>query len=266
MEIRRIAFSILTVILMISCTGCTIGGDADTLTVWSGKSFTTKSGNKLWYNILDPIDIEEGKSYPLVIFLHGAGERGDDNKAQLVHIAPIFEKDSIRKKYPSYVLFPQCPKEGFWAALEQVDGQWLPTSKGSPEPSLHGVMKLVNNMTEQYPIDTTRIYISGLSMGGFGTFDYVAREPQRFAAAIAICGGGDTSYAHRYAHLPMKIFHGTKDNVVSAELSRASYAALLDAGATRVEYIEYPEGNHDIWNQAFNEKGILDWLYAQRKK
>ena len=126
-------------------------------------------------------------------------------------------------------------------------------------------MKVLDKMISLYQIDTNRIYISGLSMGGFGTFDYLARKPNFFAAAIPICGGGDPEFAKNYKHVPIKIFHGAKDEVVPASLSQEMYQALTDAGAVDVEYIEFPDGNHDVWNDAYAHKGLLEWMYGQNK-
>lgn len=262
---RQLVFILF--IIIFSCKQAPKQG-AETIqsVTWEAVSFYDSLGNVIHYNYLKPLKEEDALLYPLVLFLHGAGERGDDNEKQLVHIAPIFESDSIRKKYPSFTVFPQCPEEDFWAKMEQVDGNWTPISSGPPAPSLSRVMNLVDNLIEQYPIDTNRIYISGLSMGGFGTFDYLARAPHKFAAAIPICGGGDTTYAESYAHVPMKIFHGAADKVVSPQLSRDIYNALQKAGAGDVEYIEFPGVGHDAWTPAFEYEGLLDWMYKQKKQ
>ena len=233
---------------------------------WQASSSYDSTGNLVSiYNYLEPIEVSEDKKYPLVLFLHGAGERGDDNKAQLKHIAPLFASDSIRELYPSYVVFPQCPEGQYWGSVDTSEGDWTPSSSLPPEKSLAGVMKLLDNMIDLYQVDTNRIYVSGLSMGGFGTFDYLARKPHFFAAAIPICGGGDPDFAGNYKHVPMKIFHGAKDEVVPASLSREMYRALIDAGAEEVEYIEFPEGRHDVWNEAYAYEGLLDWMYGQNK-
>ena len=232
---------------------------------WEATHFYDREGNVIGFNYIQPIDQKDDELYPLVLFLHGAGERGDDNEAQLVHIAPIFASDSIRKAHPSFVVFPQCPTEQFWAPLQLTEGEWRINSGGPPDPSMSKVMALVDNMIKQYPIDTNRLYISGLSMGGFGTFDYLARQPDKWAAAVPICGGGDLNYANSYAHVPMKIFHGAMDQVVPVTLSREIHQALMDAEASDLEYIEFPEGGHGVWNDAYDHEGLLDWMFSQRK-
>ncbi len=126
-------------------------------------------------------------------------------------------------------------------------------------------MHLMDRLIEQYPIDTNRIYVSGLSMGGFGTFDLLARKPEKFAAAIPICGGGDPLFTEKYQHLPMKIFHGADDEVVPSSLSIEMYEALLEAGAKNVEYIEFPGVGHDAWTPAYAREGLLEWMYSQNK-
>ena len=236
------------------------------VTTWQASTYYDSTGTLVsTYNYLEPIEVSDDEKYPLVLFLHGAGERGNDNEAQLKHIAPLFASDSIRELYPSYVVFPQCPEGQYWGSLDTTEGEWTPSSVLPPEKSLAGVMKLIDNMIGLYQVDTNRIYISGLSMGGFGTFDYLARKPHFFAAAIPICGGGDSDFAVKYSHVPMKIFHGAKDEVVPATLSREMYRALMDAGAKEVEYIEFPEGRHEVWNEAYAHEGLLDWMYGQNK-
>ena len=265
----KLLFPLLMLMLLVSCKPKS-GTDADhpefsAKEVFKKDSFKDNNGNTLLYNILDPVDIKGGERYPLMVFLHGAGERGDDNEAQLMHIAPIFAKDSIRKVHPSYVIFPQCPEDDRWGAIEEGEGRWIADATKEATTPMEGVMALIDQLITDLPIDTNRIYISGLSMGGYGTYDILSRRPNTFAAAVSICGGGDINAVSRYAHVPMKIFHGTKDSVVPVQFSRDMYKALKGASAANVEYIEYPEGTHNVWDKAYAEPTILDWIYSQKK-
>lgn len=218
------------------------------------------------HRYLEPYKIDENEKYPLVIFLHGAGERGSDNESQLVHIANIFLDEELRKVYPAYVIFPQCPKEEYWAnvKIDRKKGIWTPDFNQPFTLPLRKVRSLISNLVKEHQIDKNRIYVAGLSMGGFGTLDLLSRPPNFVAAAIAICGGGDTSLVHNYKDIPLKIFHGAKDPVVPVELSRDLNQALIKVNGKH-QYIEYPEGDHLVWNQAFEEEWLIPWLFAQKK-
>ena len=233
--------------------------------IFKKETFKDDSGNTLHYNLLDPLKMNDDDVYPIIVFLHGAGERGDDNESQLAHIAPIFTRDSIRKAHPSFVLFPQCPKEERWGAIDEVEGRWVANAGLETTQPMKGVLGLLDQLIESLPIDTNRIYVSGLSMGGYGTYDILYRRPEMFAAAVTICGSGDESVVAKYAHVPIKIFHGTKDQVVPVDYSRRMYKALKSANARNLEYIEYPEGKHNVWDKAYSEPTLLDWIYSQKK-
>lgn len=236
-----------------------------TITGYEPVSHYDEKGDLTPYNFLQPVRNETIEKYPLVVFLHGAGERGNDNNAQLTHIAPIFLQDSIRKKYPSYVLFPQCPENKTWSPVDVVNGEWLPLENAEATGPMKRLITIIDEFIETHDVDTNRIYISGLSMGGYGTFDILTRMPGTFAAALPICGGANLANASNYSHVPMKIFHGAKDQAVPVKLSRSIYQVLKAAGNPDLEYIEYPEGEHNVWNEAYEEEGILDWLYGQKK-
>lgn len=232
------------------------------------REFTAKEGHTLPYRILYPKNYTSKKKYPLVLFLHGAGERGADNEIQLVHGSKLFEK--YREDFPAIVIFPQCPKDSYWASA-QVNRNTTPLSisfdykNNDIKWPLEAALSLVKELSKKESVDKKRIYITGISMGGMGTFEAISREPKLFAAAIPICGGGDTTYCDRYAKkLPLWIFHGAVDKVVSVELSRAMYAALKNQQAV-VKYTEYPGVDHNSWDNAFAEPEYLPWLFAQKK-
>jgi predicted peptidase len=226
------------------------------------KTFTGPKGGKLPYRLLRPDPYEDGKSYPLVVFLHGAGERGNDNEAQLIHGVPEFDKPENRKKYPCFLVAPQCPAGKKWSDVDwSSDVSRLP-----PEPSGPGalVLQLIDALRKQYRIDAARIYLTGLSMGGYGTWDLLMRRPDLFAAAVPICGGGDETQAAKIAHIPVWVFHGTLDNAVKVQRSRHMVAALEKAGG-RPRYTEYPDERHASWVPAYRSPAMMKWLFAQRK-
>lgn len=222
----------------------------------------------LRYRILYPAKYKKHKAYPLMVFLHGAGERGSDNEAQLTHGSSLFLKPQNRKYFESIVIFPQCPKDSFWARIKRdpKTGIAIDSEKEPPIPQ-QLVRSLMDSMVINHHVNDRKIYIGGLSMGGFGTYDMVARDPEFFTAALAICGIADIPhYVQQAKHVPLWIFHGDKDPVVSVEPNRELYKALMTAGAPIVSYSEYPGVGHDSWNNAFAEPKLLPWLFSQKKK
>lgn len=221
--------------------------------------------NILPYRMSKPQNFNENDTikYPLILFLHGSGERGFDNELQITYIDKIFGSESFRKKYACFVLAPQCPEEMRW-----VDVDWNLTTHKIPD-SMSEPMKLVvimlNNVLRNYPIDKNRIYITGLSMGGYGTWDLIARFPNLFAAAIPICGGGDENTANLIYKIPIWTFHGAKDKVVPVSRTQNMVKAIQAQGGTP-KYTEYPNEGHLVWNLAYTTVGIWDWLFGQVKK
>ena len=216
------------------------------------------------YRILKPLHTEKEKKVPLVLVLHGAGERGMDNTAQLVHGSALFLDPKNREKFPCFVLFPQCPPGKRWVEVDW--GQ--KTSHAQPkEPSdpMRLTRHLLDQLLSKEPIDEKRIYITGLSMGGFGTWDFAARYPDLTAAIAPICGGADDSTAPRLKDIPVWAFHGAKDTAVWPERSRSMIQALRKTGATP-RYTEYEKVGHDSWNNAFREPEFLPWLFSHVKK
>jgi len=219
-------------------------------------------GAKLAYRLLQPGKTEAGKKYPLVVFLHGAGERGDDNKAQLKHGASLFTKPEAREKFPCFVIAPQCPKDQTWSA---VKGWTDPESfQQEPKPAMKLLLGAVEALEKEFAIDPDRIYVTGLSMGGYGSWDLITRHPEKFAAAIPVCGGGDKEKIAVAKGVPVWAFHGLADNVVPPARSQEMVAALRAAGG-KAAHTEYPGVAHDSWTYAYGEPNLLPWLFAQHR-
>jgi predicted peptidase len=198
------------------------------------------------YRILLPKNYDARKEYPLLVFLHGVGERGIDNELQLKFGSSLFTPDSIRDKYPAFVVFPQCPKSEHWYF------DW----------GIARVKGLVDTLSAIYLLDTARIYIAGLSMGAYGTYAVVAENPELFSAAVAISGDGDETKASAMAKTRWRIFAGKKDEVVPSGKSEKMANALRKAGAS-VSFTLYPDADHKgSWEKAFAEPDFCSWIFS----
>lgn len=220
-----------------------------------------QGGTRLPYRLLRPLQVEPGRRYPLVVFLHGMGERGNDNDRQLTHGLAEFVRDDRRTKYPCFVVAPQCPDDQMWVNLPARDAPHAMAEQ--PTGPMRLTMELVTSLTRELPIDPKRLYVVGLSMGGFGVWDILQRHPRTFAAAVPVCGGGDIALADRIKAVPVWVFHGARDTVVLPARSRDMVAALKEAGGSP-RYTEYPEVGHDSWTAAFASDELLAWLFDQR--
>lgn len=237
--------------------------ELDPSTLFEAREYADQDGNVLRYRLLKPVEFDPAERYPLVIFLHGSGERGEDNRAQLKHGAVEFCQPERRQQFPCYVLAPQCPAGMKWANYEKRDEgiQML----DEPSPQLRLLMELVQAMLDDSAIDKNRVYLTGLSMGGYGSWDALARWPEFFAAAVPICGGGDTKTASRFSHVPVWCFHGDQDTSVPVEYSRSMIQALQSAAGTP-KYTEYPGVGHDSWTETYQNEALYQWLFEQRRR
>lgn len=251
-------------IVLISLSVMTAAQD---LNLFQKKQFII-GNDTLPYRLLLPENYDASKKYPLVFFLHGAGERGNDNEKQLVHGAKLFLKEEVRRDYPAIVVFPQCPQNSFWSNVDfrMENGKRVFGFKAQGEPTI--AMKLAQELLysimKDYPVNKRQVYAGGLSMGGMGTFEIVRRNPKLFAAAFPICGGGEPTTASVMKKTKWWVFHGGKDDVVPPELSEKMVDALKAAKAA-VKFTLYPDANHNSWDPAFAEPELLSWLFKQKK-
>lgn len=230
---------------------------------FSRERYVGEKGDTLNYRMLFP-DADRFRKYPLVIFLHGSGERGDDNDAQLKWGVMNFATDQNMMLHPAIVIAPQCPEKMTWSNV--THGKDDEALELQPEPSkpMALVIGLIHQLIKTMPVDTDRIYITGLSMGGFGTYDAIERYPYLFAAAVPVCGGGDTSRVAEIAHIPMWIFHGADDPAVNPVYDLRMLEALTRTGA-RPGFTEYPEVGHFSWIAAYSDPVMMEWLFRQHK-
>ena len=214
------------------------------------------------YRMLIP-DYNPSRKYPLVLFLHGAGERGADNDAQLKWGVTQFATDENMSRFPAIVIAPQCPAGAGWANVNRTDNGF--SFKSEPSRSMEMVLALVDEVIGALPVDTSRIYITGLSMGGFGTFHAISLRPDLFAAALPVCGGGDLNDVGKYADLPIWVVAGAEDSVVSPQLSIDIVNELMRLGKSP-GYTQYPEVGHFSWLMVYRDPLILSWLFRQQKE
>lgn len=228
---------------------------------YAKKTFSSNE-QTLNYRFLTPDKIAANQKYPLVLFLHGAGERGDDNTRQLIHGLPEFIKPENRKDFPCFAVAPQCPAERKWAEVDWSKTEHNMTEEWSIPLGL--TRELLHQIIQDYPVDTNRLYITGLSMGGYGTWDYIQREPGFFAAAVPVCGGADENYADRLTKLPIWAFHGDQDRAVPVIRTTRMIEAIKTAGGSPKMTI-YPGVGHNSWSQTYANREVLAWLFAQKK-
>jgi predicted peptidase len=241
------------------------------LNIYERKEFVTASGKVLPYRILFPENYDRKKKYPLILFLHGAGERGTDNERQLIHGSRLFLKEENRKNFPAIIVIPQCPEDSYWSSVK-IDRSKQPMQiefdyAAEVNWPLDAANMLVKNIAREEAVDLERLYITGLSMGGMGTFEAVFRFPNNYAAALPICGGGNTeTYDQRVRNTAFRVFHGSADAVVDVNLSRNMVKKLQELKVKKVEYKEYAGVNHNSWENAFAEPDFLSWMFQQRRK
>lgn len=209
------------------------------------------------------IETGQGKHPALILFLHGMGERGADNLRQTRHGIPELLAWLKKERKHCIVIAPQCPQDAVWSNLNGgFKGADQLSIKKMPSYPMKLVFDVVDGMVIRHQVDRARIYITGLSMGGYGTFDALARRPDFFAAAMPVCGGGDRKTADRFKHVPIWVFHGAADKVVPAQMSRTMVDALKSAGGSP-KYTEYPKVGHDAWSPTYANPAVWRWLFSQ---
>ena len=213
-------------------------------------------GKERTYAVYVPDSYKPKTPCPLVVFLHGAGERGQDGRRQTqVGIGPAILK--WPERFPCIVLMPQCPSDAWWSK----DGTDWSSKLKDGGSHIDESMRLV---LDEYNVDPKRIYLTGLSMGGYGTWTYGVKHIDTFAALMTICGGGRISDAETLATVPIRVFHGGSDSVVPPAKSREMVDAVRAAGGD-IEYTEYPGVDHNSWDATYSDPDVIAWLLSQRK-
>jgi acetyl esterase/lipase len=230
-------------------------GPTDPYGGMEGRLFDAGGGFTMPYRLGKPPAYNAATKYPLVIFLHGSGESGTDNRLNISKNigtngpGSVFTTAANQAKFPTFFIAPQSPNANIG---------WMSGSK-----PLVAVLKLITALEAEFSIDPKRLYVTGLSLGGMGTWTIITENPDLFAAAIPMSGSGDPSMAAKIVKVPIWDFHGAIDPAVNVSGSRLMIAALRAAGANP-RYTEYPNGMHDIWFMAYNTPDLLPWMNTQR--
>jgi predicted peptidase len=226
------------------------------LNKFEARVFKDSSGKSIPYRLFKPRPDDPARKYPLVLFLHGAAGIGADNKNQFAGgnqvPAEVLTREENLGKHPCFILAPQCPRTDSWTGYFN-----------QPTDAMRSSLAALKAVQKEFNIDAQRLYVVGLSMGGSGVWDLIAREPGLFAAAVPICGAGNPAKAPLYAPQHIWCFHGDKDPLVDVSYARKMIAAIKKAGG-HPRYTEYPGVGHNSYVNAFNEPELLPWLFSQK--
>lgn len=235
---------IIVLFLVVACTAPAWAQHASVHKEYSRKGF-----KGMTYGIFVPTDYDRTKTYPLILYLHGSGDTVSHDRK--------WYGAEWQKEHPTFVITPKT--------LERNQGWGNTWSKDHAEATVKA-LAIVDSLTKVYSIDKSRLYLYGISMGGFGTFSILQKNPGKFAGAFAICGGSDPAAAGSLLNTPLWIFHGDADDIVPVRLSRDVYNEMIRLGGKKVKYTEYPGVKHNSWENAMKEPGLGEWLFAQKLK
>jgi predicted peptidase len=216
------------------------------------QSFTAEDGAAIAYWLMSPAKLEQGREYPLVLALHG---RGGSTQA-----GNELGSESLRRKFPCFVMAPASTKSGHWLRPSGMSRR----SSTETKPMLPAALEAMDAMIKKLPIDSGRVYVTGQSMGGAGTFGSLTLRPDTFAAAIPVCGRWDPKDAGKMNDVAMWVFHGDNDKVVPTDHSRKMVAALKKVGGS-VKYTEYKGVGHNSWTQTYESPETWTWLFEQKR-
>ena len=233
------------------------------LSFFSSRGFSQAQGvwqsdkyQELPYRILMPDHYDPNKMYPLVLFLHGIGERGTDNQIQLSNGAELFNNLDYRARYPAIVVVPQCPLGAWWTGFPYRINK-------IPRPGFLAA-SLVKTLVQTLSVDPKRVYVTGLSMGAYAVWDFIVRYNDLFAAALPVSGAGDIATARQLTTTPIWAFHNLGDFLINPVYDRQMYVELESRNGL-MKYTEYPVWGHDAWTKTFQNTEVLDWLFLQKR-
>ncbi|MFZ3214443.1 MAG: alpha/beta hydrolase-fold protein [Candidatus Acidiferrales bacterium] len=256
-DFARIAIrsSLALVLLLLASPVQPVAAQAPAVAGFMAGAYRSSSGESMVYRLFVPPDYDAAKSYPLVLWLHGAAGRGSDNFSQLsggnFAGSHLWTTPANQAKYHAFVLAPQV----------DVTKGWARPHTNTPPVAIRLALEILDTIEKRYSIDRSREYVAGQSMGGEGVWAALSIAPQRFAAAIALSGYGDAYMIPRVARVPVWIFQGEEDPLVPVTRARHWVAQLRQAGGTP-KYTEYPGIGHNAWDVAFDEPGLAEWLFS----
>jgi predicted peptidase len=219
-------------------------------------------GRSMPYRLYSPPQLEPGKTYPLVVSLHGAGSRGDDNVKHLVPWVAGWMSDEVQKNHPCFLVMPQTKMQ--WVPVAFNNGSYS-VEKRPPSESIGLLGEIVDDLLATKPIDRNRIYVVGTSMGGYGAWDFVLRNPDLPAAIVVFCGAGDPSAVDRLKDVPVWAFHGDQDKVVPVSGSTDMIETMKASGAADARLTLYEGVGHDAYTKSWKHPGLVEWMFQQRK-
>lgn len=220
---------------------------------FESQTYVDTEGSTLDYLLMKPLNYDTTQKYPLVISLHGGPQSAKTERIIVTEPAPLLSDSLNREKYPAFLFVPQAPPAQSWGGIPYA----------SSIDSL--LIEAIQSLKKRYAIDEDRIYLTGISMGGYGTWYLLGTHAELFAAAIPMCGAGDPTMATHMVDVPVWAFHGSKDKIVPVSGSRQMIAAMQEAGGDP-RYTEFPDVAHHVWPHVQETEGVLDWLFAQRRK
>ncbi|MCF2444815.1 hypothetical protein L0657_12675 [Dyadobacter sp. CY345] len=221
-----------------------------TAQLFEERTFTDKRGNKIRYRFMKPVNYDPKKKYPIVVCLHHGGAHGSENIRQVEGSeAPWLANYENKRKYPAFLFVPQCPKGRSW--LDPIIAST--------------VFEAMAALELEFSIDVKRRYVMGISGGGYGSWHFASVHPEMFAAAVPICGAGNTGFASKLVNVGIWAFHGENDALAPVSGSRDMIAGIKKAGG-KPRYSEFPGAGHDIWKNVHSTPGLLDWLFANRRE
>lgn len=216
-------------------------------------------GYVLPYRFYQPEIEGKEKKYPLVVFFHGLGERGKDNRTQFKRFDPL----PFWGTHPCYIVAPQCPDKSLW--VDAKFGELSHHMQQNPTWPMKLSIDLLMEVIANKNVDASRVYVTGLSMGGYATWEILQRKGKLFAAAMPVCGGGDLNYVDEMLSTSLWVFHGEVDATVPVERSRNMVDSIRESGGN-VKYTEYPGVDHDSWSSTYQNQEVWDWLFRQKKE
>lgn len=229
-------------------------------------AYTNETGEVLKYRMWAPQYPKQGEKYPVILFLHGSGECGEDNLKQIKVGVPKLVDGILKSGKQAIVIAPQCQRDPINSWVRRIAFTEKYAAEKNPTVALEAALEIARHAIATRQGDPDRFIITGLSLGGFGTWDAIQRDPSPFAAAAPICAGGDVRLGSKLKKLPLWVAHGAKDKNVSVECSRRMVAVVKRNGNKKVTYVEYPNGAHPIWNQVYSDPKFIDWLFQQNRR